>query len=271
MAKRGKILRDANAGPGLLMVEGQQYQFSLEGVWRSEQAPRPGLTVDVDFDPSGQIVAITAVPESQLAKEQAEVALRGAKDQGKKMFDKAVAAVGLPNLVAGVLLLISWTYLTAASMQLPIGGKIEFTFWQILGFLNSSNVLEMMERAGRGAGAGIYGFLAIVCLAGPFVWVFWKDKRAHLAGAAPLVFMVIVGIMLRSSLSSAMGGGVAAGPYADIQKQATDEMMKAFSYGLGTYLSILISLYFAGIGAKNFLAAKASDVETYQKAPKLAA
>ena len=46
MAKRGKILRDANAGPGLLMVEGQQYPFSLEGVWKSEVPPRPGLPVE---------------------------------------------------------------------------------------------------------------------------------------------------------------------------------------------------------------------------------
>jgi len=183
-----------------------------------------------------------------------------------------VAAVGLTNLIAGALLLISWIFLTAASMQMPFGGKLDFTFWQILGFLNASNIMEVMEHAARGGGAGIYGFFAIVCLAGPFVYAFWKDKRAYLLGVLPLVFMVIVGIMVRSSLSTAMGGGVAAsGPFAEAQKQATDEMMKAFSYGLGTYLSILISLYFAGIGVKNFLAAKSTDAAGYQKSPKLAA
>ena len=79
MTKRGKVLRDANAGPGLLMVEGQQYPFTLEGVWKSEVPPKPGLVVEVDFDSTGQVTGITAVPESQLAKEQAEAAMAVAK------------------------------------------------------------------------------------------------------------------------------------------------------------------------------------------------
>ena len=74
MRKRGKVLRDPHAGPGLLMVEGRQYQFLLEPVWRSEGPPKPGLPVEVDFGQSGQILSITVVPESQLAQEQAEVA-----------------------------------------------------------------------------------------------------------------------------------------------------------------------------------------------------
>jgi len=121
MAKRGKILRDANASPGLLMIEGQQYPFSLEGLWKSEVPPRPGLPVDVDFDSTGKIRGITAVPESQLAKEQAEADLKAAREHGGKLFGQIVAKVGMTDLVAGVLLLISWTFLTAASMQAPFG------------------------------------------------------------------------------------------------------------------------------------------------------
>jgi hypothetical protein len=41
MAKRGRVLRDPSVGAGLLMVEGQQYPFALEGVWKSEAAPKP--------------------------------------------------------------------------------------------------------------------------------------------------------------------------------------------------------------------------------------
>ena len=43
MAKRGKVLRDPNAGPGLMIVEGQQHAFFLEGFWQSEVPPKPGL------------------------------------------------------------------------------------------------------------------------------------------------------------------------------------------------------------------------------------
>src|SRR5215469_5568244 len=79
MAKRGKILRDPNAGPGLLMVEGQQYQFVLDGIWRSAVPATAGQAVDVDFDSQGAISGITALSDSQLAKEQAEAALEAAK------------------------------------------------------------------------------------------------------------------------------------------------------------------------------------------------
>jgi hypothetical protein len=267
MSKRGKVLRDPYAGPGLLMVEGQQHSFGLEVVWKSDVPAKPGLAVDVDFDPEGRITGITAVPDSQLAKEQAELALRTARNKGGALLSQIAAQVGMANLVAGAMLVISWLWLTAASLQLPFG-KIEFTFWQLLGVLNSNNLMDVMERNGHPS-AGIYGFLALLCVAGPFARFFWKDKRAELGGLLPLLFMVVVGVMLRSNLNSAMGGGVAAGPYAEMQRQAQDEMMKAISMGMGIYLSVLVSLYFAGVAAKNYLVAKA--VEAPAAPQKLAA
>src|SRR5690348_8883786 len=149
MAKRGKVLRDPNAGPGLLIVEGQQYPFALEGVWKSEAAPKPGLVVDVDFDGNGQISGITVVPDSVLAKEQADIALRAAKEKGGQIFGQIVAKVGMPNLVAGLVLLISWWWLNAVVVQIPFGGKFEITFWQILGLLNANNILEVLGSASR--------------------------------------------------------------------------------------------------------------------------
>jgi hypothetical protein len=256
MAKRGKVLRDTNAGPGLLMVEGQQYPFALEGVWKSPVAPKPGAVVDVEFDPNGQIVAITAVPDSQIAKEQAEIALKAAKEKGGELFTQIVAKVGMANLVAGLLLLISWWFLTAVSVAVPFLGKVEFTFWQLLGFLNSSNMLEAMGGNGHPS-AGFYGFLALVAVLGPFVHFFWKDKRAHLGGLLPIVFMAIVGIMIHSSISSAFGGG--GGDAGEMGRQMQEEAMKGVSMGMGIYLSGLASLYFAGIGLKDFLAAKGTE------------
>ncbi len=266
MTKRGKVLRDPYAGPGLLMVEGQQYPFGLEVVWKSEAPAKPGLAVDVEFDATGKIAGITAVPDAQLAREQAALALDAAKNKGGELFGRIVAKVGMPNLVAGAVLFLSWVWLTAASIQLPFG-RMDFSFWQVLGFLNTNNVMEAMERNGHPS-AGIYGFFALIAIAGPFVHFFWKDKRAVLGGLLPLAFMVMVGIMARSSLTSAMGGP-ASGAYGDLQNQMQEEMMKATSLGMGTYLGLLASLYFAGIAAKGYLAAKAT-VET-AVAQKLAA
>jgi hypothetical protein len=98
MKKRGKILRDPRAGRGLLMIEGRQYWFSLEGVWKSDVPPKPGLAVEVKFDHAGQIVAITAVPESQFADEPDRSA-GTAKAAGVKMLLKIAAKCGMPNLL----------------------------------------------------------------------------------------------------------------------------------------------------------------------------
>jgi hypothetical protein len=259
MAKRGKVLRDPNAGPGLLMVEGQQYPFALEGVWKSEIAPKPGQVVEVTFDTTtGQIAGITAVPESQLAKEQAEVALKAAKEKGGEIFGQIVAKVGMPNLVAGLVLFIAWFFLNAVVVTVPFGGKMEVTFWQVLGVLNASNIIEVLGSNLHGS-AGIYGLFAVICLAGPFIQYFWKDKRAALGGLLPLVFMVIVGIMVHNSISNAMGPMPSGGMYADMQREAQAEMSKAISYGMGIYLAVLAGLYFAGAGLKNYLAAKATE------------
>ena len=94
MKRRGKILRDPRLGPGLLIIEGRQYRFCREGIWKSEVPPKPGLAVDVKFDHAGQILAITAVSESQLAEEQTERSLDTAKAAGVKILRKIAAKCG---------------------------------------------------------------------------------------------------------------------------------------------------------------------------------
>jgi hypothetical protein len=79
MNKRGKVLRDPHAGPGLLMVEGRQYQFWLDNVWTSDVPPKPGLVVDVTFNARQQIQSITAVSQAQLEREQALTQEKGTK------------------------------------------------------------------------------------------------------------------------------------------------------------------------------------------------
>src|SRR5258708_10445750 len=86
MKLRGKVLREPNAGPGLMMVEGQQYKFYLDGVCKSETLPKPGLDVDVHLDQNLQILPITAIPESQIAKEQAQKAIAKPKGKRRSLF-----------------------------------------------------------------------------------------------------------------------------------------------------------------------------------------
>jgi hypothetical protein len=268
MTKRGKILRDASAGPGLVSVDDQHYQFSLEGVWRSEVPPTAGMAVEVDFAADASIVAIAQVPDAQIAKEQAEAVVKAARQKGGALASAAIAKFGLPLLIATGLMIIGWFFLSAVSVQSPLG-KIDFTFWQLLGFLNSSNAFESVMEGRNGAGAGFYGLLAFVALAGPYVCYFWKDKRASLTGALPLVFMVVAWIMLRSSINS-MGGDV-SGPLGDVARQAREEAMKAVSLGVGSYLSGVVSLYLVGVGVKKFLLARGLNTEVPERANQAAA
>jgi hypothetical protein len=60
MQKRGNILRAPRGGPGLLMIEGRQFAFSLDGVWKSKFPPKPGLLVEVELDSESRITAIAA-------------------------------------------------------------------------------------------------------------------------------------------------------------------------------------------------------------------
>ena len=59
--KQGKVLRDTSVGPGLLIVEGQQYHFSLADLWRSDLPPKVGMVVEAEFNRNGQLIAIRAL------------------------------------------------------------------------------------------------------------------------------------------------------------------------------------------------------------------
>lgn len=269
MKKRGKVLRGASDGAGLLIIDGQQYPFSIEGMWKSEVLPNAGTAVEVEFDQDGKIHAVRAISESQLAREQTENALAIAKQTGSALAAKAVAKFGLPTLLAAGLLIIAWLFLAAVSVQTPLG-KLDFTFWQILGFLNSSNSFEAMMQGRGQSSAGFYGFLALISIAAPFLRYLWKDKRAALAGLLPLLFMLTVGLMMRSNLENSFGSDVPAA-FSAAMKQMRDEALAAVSLGLGTYLSGLVSLHFAVVALKEFRSTKTTGKQENETAQRAAA
>ncbi|MGA9061879.1 MAG: hypothetical protein WB341_09470 [Terracidiphilus sp.] len=259
MTKRGKILRDTSAGAGLLVAEGQQYPFTLDGIWKSETPPAVGNTVEVEFDAAGQIASIRAMTDAQLAKEKTDAALAAAKDKGVAIASDILAKVGAPNLIALALLLIGWFFLSAVSIKTPLG-SMSYTFWQVLGFVNAKNAFEVMLQASQGGfSSGIYGLLGFVAIVAPFVQYFWRDKRAILGGVLPLLFMLFVGLMARSGYNAALGVGTGGDPNDPLAKAIRDQISQAISIGFGVYLSALASLYFAGMSVKKYMAANKSS------------
>ena len=59
-SKPGKVLREPGGGPGLMIVEGQQFPFFLTDLWQSPQPPKIGMLVEAVFNRDGKLVAIRA-------------------------------------------------------------------------------------------------------------------------------------------------------------------------------------------------------------------
>ena len=241
MAKRGRIVRDPTAGAGLVMVQGRQHTFGLEGVWRSDALPRPGVIVDVEFDDAGQVTRMMAVPQGRLAKEQAEaaIALATAKSAG------VMARLGVPQLAALALLAVGWFWLAVIEVDGSQLAQAQLTFWHALGALAAGEPLTAL-RVGPPPRAGIYGLGALACLAAPLLICAWNDRRAHLAALLPLAFMVIVALPL----------------FALARQTGT-----AVSVGGGTYVSALAGLYLAMGGVVRFLVATAADAPVFYENP----
>jgi hypothetical protein len=252
MRKRGKILRDVAAGSGLLMVDGQQYPFSIQEVWRSELPPRSGMAVEVEFEQYGKIHAIYAVAELESAGKRS-------LNQSPETSRSVGTNLETFKLVAVVILIIAWFFLNSVSIQSPLG-RLDFTFWQILAYPNSRNSLGAFPHGSSNpVGAGSYGLLALVAMCGPLLGHFWKDRRAALGGVLPLLFMTAVGLMLCSNIEGSFAD--ASGPLGPAIKPIRDEAMAAVSLGLGAYLSGLASLCLAVIAFKQIRGTKKRKAE----------
>jgi hypothetical protein len=267
MKKRGKILRDTSGGAGLLMIEGQQFPFTLEGMWRSEQAPRTGMTVEAQFEPDGTIAGLNPVSDAQLAREQSEVALAAARAKGGELASGLVARLGVPTLAALALLAAAWFGLNTVVVNVGPQFSLGLSFWKLLGVLNSPMGV-MSGLNGAGAGAGLYGLFAMLALAAPAAPHVWGDRRAHLGALMPLAFMLLVAFLFYNGIGNAVGdargaaasfgGAEAASMVAGMQQSMLREAMRAVSLGVGFYLACAASLYFAVTGAIKYLAARAA-------------
>jgi hypothetical protein len=247
MAKRGRVLRDPRLGPGLLMVEGRQYPFLMEGLWRSEVPARPGLVVNVDFDAHGNLNAITAVPECQV---DSKVAAR-AKASVRPFFEhSAPGSASLVRLTGVAAILLCWLFLSGVSIHQPFFGTLDLTFWQILGALNTGSLTALSDVAGT-PDAGAFGLLAVLVLAGPFFPLVWKPRWASLGGMLPLSFIVLVAYWTGGSIQASLAPQTAAS-WGSSQTPSTG-ILHAVSIGFGTYLSASVAIYFAISSVRQFV------------------
>lgn len=266
MKQRGRVIQDTSSGKGLISSDGKQYEFELAGIWKSDSAPKTDMVVELEFDSAGAISAIYAVSESDLAKEQAEKAMKAAKEKGTALYGELSARLGRPVLAALAAVAVSWFFLNLITIQLTTSNSMGITFWQLLGYVNAGETLGMSMMNGN-LDKGIYGLLAVIALAGPFLGQIWKDPKAHLGHCLPLALMLIIAVKIYLSVHGAaqesqaqfqaMGGNAFAGYAQEMMGNMVQEVLKAIHIGIGGYVALAASAFLAFLGLNKFLAAKA--------------
>jgi hypothetical protein len=229
--------------------------------------PVVNKVVEFELDDTGVPSAVYALGEGQLAKEQADQMVGALKDKGLATYAEWSNRLGKPVLLAMAALAAAWFFLNVASVQITQSMSHGISFWKLLGIVNAANGLAALEGMGAHLNTGAYGFLAVLALAGPLLSQVWKDPRAHLGGALPLLFMLAVAVALYLEISSGIGAASDAGAMfggataSKLAQNMVNEMMKtaldAIHLGLGAYVSLLASIYLAVIGTTRFLAARA--------------
>lgn len=262
MKQRGKILRDANQGTGLLSANGVQHEFALKGVWQSDNPPTMGMTVEFETDASGHVSCISQINENQLAKEQADKLMQDTKAKSIEVIGGLSDRFGRNLLIAWVLLVVAWFFLSVLKVDITANVKTSLSFWDFLALANAGNPTDLSNLTQTGD-KGIWGVIAWLALASPILPLVWKDARAHLGQALPFLLMLAVFGSMYFSIQHAIGvaqqAAGALGGYGT--QEMVSQIMKAaltnIHIGMGTYVSLVAALFMAVTGLRKFLVARA--------------
>jgi hypothetical protein len=265
---RGKIMRDTNAGPGIVFVDGAQKSFTLETHWKSSSPPKVGAVVEVTVDSAGNPLSVELIDETALAKEQAQKALNFASENGKQYFGLLRAKVGAPTLISVALLAFGWIFLAALNVRVSASFGHSITFYEVLKLTNSGGTLLEALDGLTYSGAGLYGLVMWVALLAPIASHFLDNKFLNLGYCAPLAFMLIVTAIVYFSIkhdvevaqqaSREMFGGQMGKLAQGMVSEVISATLKALSIGLGIYLTGAVAACLAFIGVKKFLASTAT-------------
>jgi hypothetical protein len=264
---RGRIIKLPDSTPGIIFA-GRQRQFVVDSRWQAPLAPAQNMLVEISLDAVDGVAAIYAVADSQLAEEQVKQAAAFASAKSQEFTQLLKSRAGTATIAATAALFISWFFFDFLTVTLPFAGKFHASFWKYIALLNtamdaSDNPIGVLTGRPE-LSSGVYGVLLVLALLSPLLPVVWKDKRAQLGGAGPLVFLGFVAIQNLRLLSRVVEAveqtgvwmGVHAGPQA-ASEAAARTLDKMYSFGVGFYLAIPISLFLAFIGVKQYFISRA--------------
>jgi hypothetical protein len=235
---RGTIIKVPDATPGLLLLNGQQYAFALEGVWRSAVAPAPNQFVSVELDIAGAPISIAVVDPQQIAKEKLAEFSGVAQERGKVVAGqiqngiRALAArMGAVTLSIAVLIWIIWFLVHAAGVGGGGADIASYTFWTLIG-TDFNDQISVMGGGHARTWLRIIGFCAIAM---PFLAPFIRETWSRYLNAAPLAIVVLAWLVLHENMADSLGQMGADNP---------------FSYKWGFYLLLVACLALAANALK---------------------
>ncbi|HYP86732.1 MAG TPA: hypothetical protein VEQ59_01225 [Polyangiaceae bacterium] len=247
-----------DATPGLVIVDGAQKSFLLEGTWQAAAAPVVGMTLEVELAPDGSVASIHALDAQKVAIEQG---LRVAA-LSRSALAGAVDRVGKWVLGATAALWIAWFFLPAVDL-----GLATFTLWDVLG-IDTSSAFGML---GGTSHHGLFAALGLAAIAAPLAAPFVKSPRAVWLNAAPLAFLLLLlarlglGVYQATSAASEMSeqlGGQLNEAMQSMQSAARDAMLKqvlgALGWGLLVVVGASITLFVHALRQRGPLALQGS-------------
>ncbi len=253
MATRGTIIKTPDATPGLVMVNGAQKSFTLEGVWRSQVAPATNMTVDVEMDEGGAVTGITAVDSQKLAKEKFDQIGSIAQQQGKEAAEIAKQGVGAlatrmgtAALVATVIVWVAWFFLPFAKIEFFLLNRT-LTLWDFL-------ALDMTNPQSPTGSRGFLGVLGMLCLVAPVARPFVQHARARFLNAAPLAFVLVGYLLVYLRFSGGAGdvdeNATLAEMAAGIQREAAKALLESMSISAAAIVLVGAAAYLAFLGLR---------------------
>jgi hypothetical protein len=219
-----------------MTIEGTQYTFLLEGMWRSEVPPRTGMLVDVAFDPAGAPEMVYAVSEGQVAKEQAQRALTGVLKQGESMKGSFKSRFGAVTILAEVVMLAC--FLLLPNMQMGNAwAQRKVNGWDAIGL--DPNTMMTNDH-------GLLSLLAVLCLFAPLAVPFVKQAWSRWLYAAPFAFAILaVGAISTAihNIGQHAAGTIGGALGSEAAREVGRQMSGMFSMSFGAYGVLLSSIY----------------------------
>jgi hypothetical protein len=248
----GKILRDGQTGPGLISSNGVQHEFTLEKNWRSDVAPKVGMSVNFTVNEDGSLDTVQAVDlqaeiserAKELGRKVQEGGLPAAQGFAINVKDKIASTVGIPRAVLFALILVVWYSFNIFSVQVTSNHASGLSFFGLLGVLNSQEGLLGIS-SWRKNSAGFYAVLAWIAALLIFL-------------PAPLAFFLIIlgAIKVQSSNAVSRTTDMMVGLGGKLGREMAEKMMSsisdAISLGFGFYATVVLVIIAAVLAVMDF-------------------